>query len=118
MSLTLLVVAVVVLVIEPGARPLMLVVSFLLLAAALTGLAEFLRLGSGARARVGGAAFLLLGIGFAAGAAVAWADPAALPEPAFPRPGPTGQVVMGLIGALVFGGTGAIALIRGGRPPR
>ncbi|MEE6289095.1 hypothetical protein V2J52_15695 [Georgenia sp. MJ173] len=45
-------------------------------------------------------------------------DPTALPESAVPRVTPAVKVVLGVLGAVVFGGIGLVALIRAGKPPR
>lgn len=75
-------------------------------------------IGAVARARVAGAAFLLLGIGFAVAAVVVWNDPTALTDGPFPMAAPTGKIVLGVIGAVIFGGIGMTTLIRADRAQR
>ncbi|MEE6282692.1 hypothetical protein [Georgenia sp. MJ170] len=107
-------------VIEPEAWLAATVVLLVLLASVVWGLVELLgiRLRTQTKVRLSGGVLLLLGGGFAAAAVVTVLDPTALPESAVPRVTPAVKVVLGVLGAVVFGGIGLVALIRAGKPPR
>src|SRR5699024_9294244 len=109
--------AIILMILQPPSWKIFLPVAVLMTAVGLSGLGEVLDLGPVARARVAGLTLLMIGVTSATGAAIFLiVDPSELPDIyRFPRIGPTGRLVVCLIGAGVFGGVGAYAIARSGR---